>query len=359
MSTPTTPERRTLDVVVPLYNEAEGIVGFHAALVDVLDGVADRYAWSVIYVVDPSSDGTSERVRGLVSADPRVHAVLMLRRAGHQMSLVAGMERSTADAVITMDGDMQHPPALIPEMLAHFESGADVVQTVRARTENQGWLSRSLSRGFYRVMHRLSDVPIVDGGADFRLMSSRVVRILTREIPESDRFLRGLIPWLGLPTATIEFTAPARAAGTSKYNFGRSLSLAISGMVSFSKAPLHVGIVLGTVVSVLGLLSGLLAFVLWLTGASIPAGWATIVVMVSLLSGVQLISLGLIGLYVGVIFDESKKRPQILVDEFVTGPARTVPGSVDADLLVERAPDGRAALAGERVEDVERVPNDA
>ena len=313
------PVRATLDVIVPLYNEADGIQQFHLALVEVLQSLQERYSWSVIYVVDPSSDGTALLVRELVEADDRVHAVLLLRRAGHQMSLVAGMERSTADAVVTMDGDLQHPPELIPQMLALFETGVDVVQTIRSKTEGQGWLPEALSRGVYWLMGHLSKVPMIQGGADFRVMSSRVVNILSTEIVESDRFLRGLIPWLGLPTATLEFDAPARQAGRSKYSFGRSLSLAASGIVSFSKAPLHLGIVLGLVVGALGLLSGIVALVLRLSGADIPAGWTTLVIMVALLSGMQLITLGLIGLYLGVVFDEAKRRPQILVGELLPG----------------------------------------
>lgn len=311
----------TLDVVVPLYNEADGIADFHRALVEVLATVEPRYAWSVVYVVDPSPDGTAERVRAIADADARVGAVLLMRRAGHQMSLIAGMERSAADVVITMDGDLQHPPTLIPAMLDLFESGVDVVQTVRARTVGQGWLARTLSSGFYRVMARLSEVRMVPGGADFRLMSSRVVRILCDEIGESDRFLRGLIPWLGLPTATIEFDAPARHAGRSKYSLRRSLALAASGVVSFSKVPLHLGIVLGLVVGALGVISGIVAAIMRLAGADIPAGWTTLVVMVAVLSGMQMVTLGLIGLYLGVIFDEAKRRPQILVGSVIRRPA--------------------------------------
>jgi glycosyltransferase involved in cell wall biosynthesis len=305
----------TLDVVVPLFNEAEGIETFHAALVEVLQTMDSRYLWCVVYVVDPSPDGTAERVRRLVEADDRVRALLLLRRAGHQMSLIAGMERSTADIVITMDGDLQHPPSLIPTMLDLYETGVDVVQTVRFKTDGQGWIASALSRGFYRLMGKLSEVRMVPGGADFRLMSARVVEILCHEIGESDRFLRGLIPWLGLPTATLEFTAPARELGRSKYSFSRSMSLAVTGVVSFSKVPLHLGIVLGLVVGALGLVAGIVAGVMRLSGADIPAGWATLVVMVAILSGMQMVTLGLIGLYLGVIFDEAKRRPQILVSE--------------------------------------------
>lgn len=347
----TSPVRGTLDVVVPLFNEAEGIRTFHQTLAGVLDALRDRYSWSVIYVVDPSSDGTAAIVRELTEADDRVCGVLLLRRAGHQMSIIAGLERSDADAVIMMDGDLQHPPELIPEMLALFETGVDVVQTVRAKTEGQGRMARAMSRGFYRLMGHLSEVPMVQGGADYRLVSARVARILSKEIVESDRFLRGLIPWLGLPTATIEFVAPPRAAGRSKYSFRRSVSFAVSGIVSFSKVPLQVGIVLGLIVSLIGIVSGVVALVMKLAGADIPAGWTTLVVMVAILSGMQLLSLGLVGLYLGVVFDEAKKRPQILVGEVISARAETAPEGAprrangSAGRRSERGPVNRAAKA--------------
>jgi len=311
--------RKTLDVVVPLFNEAEGIATFHASLAGVLDALEPRYAGSVIYVVDPSPDGTADRVREIADKDDRVRAVLLLRRAGHQMSIIAGLHESDGDAVIMMDGDLQHPPELIPQMLDLYEGGVEIVQTVRARTEGQGRVARAMSQGFYRLMGRLSEVPMVPGGADYRLVSARVARILSEEIVESDRFLRGLIPWLGLPTAMVEFVAPQRAAGSSKYSFRRSLSFAVTGIVSFSKLPLQIGIVLGLIVSLIGILGGVIAIITWLAGADIPAGWTTLVVMVAVLSGMQLMTLGLVGLYVGVVFDEAKKRPQILVAEVVDG----------------------------------------
>jgi dolichol-phosphate mannosyltransferase len=310
---------RTLDVVVPLFNEAEGIATFHEALVGVLDTLEPRYTSSVIYVVDPSPDGTAERVREIADKDGRVRAVLLLRRAGHQMSIIAGLKESDADVVIMMDGDLQHPPELIPRMLDLHEGGMEIVQTVRARTEGQSRIARAMSQGFYRLMGRLSEVPMVPGGADYRLISARVARILSDEIVESDRFLRGLIPWLGLPTATVEFVAPQREAGRSKYTLRRSISFAVNGIVSFSKVPLQIGIVLGLIVSLIGVVSGVGAAVMWFAGADIPAGWTTLVVMLAVLSGMQLVSLGLVGLYLGVVFDEAKKRPQILVAEVVAG----------------------------------------
>lgn len=311
---------RTLGVVVPLFNEAEGIVAFHRVLVGVLVQLEGRYDWSITYVVDPSSDATTLRIRELAEEDSRVTGLFLLRRAGHQMSLIAGMERTKTDVMITLDGDLQHPPELIPEMLSLYEGGVDVVQTVRVRTEGQGFLSRVMSASFYRLMGRLSDVPMIEGGADFRLLSARVVDIVCNQVVENDKFLRGLIPWIGLPTATVEFTAPARVSGSSKYSFGRSYSLAASGLVSFSKVPLHLGVALGAVVSALAILGGFMAVLLRMTGAPIPAGWTTLVVMTAMLSGAQLFAIGLIGLYLGVVFDEAKRRPRILVAETVSRP---------------------------------------
>lgn len=332
-------ELPSLGVVVPLFNEAAGLADFHRALVAVLESVADRYRWCVLYVVDPSPDGTATRARALADSDDRVGALILMRRAGHQMSLVAGMERIGTDVVVTMDGDLQHPPELLPRILDLYETGVDVVQTVRTSTAGQSLLSAAASRSFYRLMTRLSEVPMVPGGADYRLMSGRVVRILTKDIQESDRFLRGLLPWLGMPTATVEFEAPARGAGESKYTFRRSLQLATSGIVSFSKVPLQLGIVLGLVVGALGLLSGVAAFIARLSGADIPAGWATLVVMVAVLSGMQLVALGLIGTYLGVVFDEAKKRPQIIVGDHVE--------ATPSPVCAEGGPDPDRGLRGD------------
>jgi glycosyltransferase involved in cell wall biosynthesis len=312
-------ERRSICVVVPLFNETAGLGSFHEELSQTMRGQESDYSWSVIYVVDPSPDGTADLVRTLAAADEHVSGVFLLRRAGHQLSLLAGMRASDADAVITMDGDLQHPPELIPEMLRRFADGADVVQTIRVSTDGQGAISRHFSNGFYSLMNRLSDVKIEKGGADYRLMSRTVVDILGNDIVEQDLFLRGLIPWLGLPTSLVEFTARERVAGKSKYSLSRSLSLAASGIVSFSKVPLHIGIGLGLVVCALAAVGAVAAILARFLGADIPAGWTTLVVVLALLSGVQLLCLGLIGMYVGVIFDEAKKRPLILIADTVGG----------------------------------------
>lgn len=304
-------------MVVPLLNEAAGIHRFHQELVRALEVVSHRYDWRILYVVEPSTDGTAGIVRDFVETDPRLGAVFMLRRAGHQMALIAGMQRSRAEACITLDGDLQHPPSLIPAMLDLYETGVDVVQAVRTRTAGLSPMDNLLSKGYYRLINGLTEVPIVPGGADFRLMSARVVKIVSHDITENDRFLRGLVPWLGLPTATIEFEAPARVAGESKYSVKRKLALAVSGVVSFSKIPLHLGLGLGLVVSALAVILGIGAIIVRLAGVPVAAGWTSLVVLITLLAGAQLLTLGLIGMYLGIVFDESKKRPQIFVADEV------------------------------------------
>jgi dolichol-phosphate mannosyltransferase len=302
-----------VDVVVPLLNEAGIIREFHCELMKALDGVSDRYECRVLYVVEPSTDGTAEIVRGIAESDPRVAALFNLRRAGHQMALIAGMQHSRSDACVTLDGDLQHPPSLIPEMLRLFETGVDVVQTVRTRTEGISIFNRTSSRLYYSIINKLTDVPITPGGADFRLVSARVVEIVSRRVTESDRFLRGLVPWLGLPTAYLDFEAAPRRAGESKYSAKRRISLAVSGILSFSKIPLQAGLFLGLIVTGLAMLFALGAVGYRFAGGSVAAGWTSLVVLISLMTGAQLLALGLIGMYIGVVFDEAKKRPQVLI----------------------------------------------
>src|SRR5215204_3040009 len=212
----------SLRVVCPVYREADSIAEFHGRLWDVLDGLSDRYRCSVQYVIDPSDDKTVETIRDLIGENSATSALVMSNRFGHQMALLAGMDHSEADVLITLDCDLQHPPELFPTLLSRYEEGYDVVQTIRTETENQARLSKFASRRFYRVLNRLSDTEILEGGADYRLLSRRVVDVFKVDIRERNQFLRGLIPWVGFRACRVEFTAGARHAGESKYSFARS-----------------------------------------------------------------------------------------------------------------------------------------
>lgn len=308
-------DRKKLCVVAPAYNEGDGLENFCASLKSVLETVESKYEWSLIIVIDPSQDDTEQVVRDLAHADARVSALVMSRRVGHQASLMAGMDQCRADACITMDADLQHPPELIPEMLALFETGADVVQAVRVSTDGVGMLSASLSKAFYKLLNRASDIELIESGADFRLLSKRVLTVFQTELRERNPFLRGLVQWTGYPTETLHFVAPARHSGQSKYSMRAKGRLSLSGLVYFSNTPLKIGLIAGASIAVFAVVIGILSIVPVLLGESTPPGWTTLAVLMAFLSSAQLLSIGLLGIYIGAIFDEVKQRPTYLIRE--------------------------------------------
>lgn len=308
---------KSIDIVVPVYNEAEGVGDFNAQLWDALRTLSDRYRFRVIYVVDRCPDGTIEVLRTIAAAEPRVLALYMSRRFGHQMSLVAGLDHADADAVIMMDGDGQHPPSLVPVLLERFEAGFDVVQTVRQYGRELGPLRRLTSSAFYALQNRLSPVEIQDGMSDFRLVSRKVLRVFQQSIREQHQFLRGLFQWVGFNRTTVTFVSPPRAHGRTKYRVGDLFVFSIAGIVSFSKVPLRAAVLLGSGFAMLAVLYG--AWLLWqfAAGGLFPPGYASLILVTLLMGGLQLMFLGLIGEYIGSIFDESKRRPLYIVDEFI------------------------------------------
>jgi polyisoprenyl-phosphate glycosyltransferase len=311
----TTMSQPSLRVVCPVYREAESISDFHKRLWDVLGGLGNRYDISVQYVIDPSDDETVAIVRDLIGESTETSALVMSNRFGHQMALLAGMDDSNSDVLITLDCDLQHPPELLPALLEKYEEGYDVVQTIRTSTENQSRIGRFLSSRFYRLLNKLSDTKIVDGGADFRLLSRRVVNVFKNDLRERNQFLRGLIPWIGFRSCQVEFTADQRHGGQSKYSFARSLRLATDGLVSFSKAPLRLGVGIGLFFAVGAFAYALATGIVWVTNGSIPPGWASLAMLVAGSTGVLLAFMGILGLYIGAIFDEVKARPHYIVAE--------------------------------------------
>ena len=312
---------KTLAVVCPVYNEAEVIGRFHEALSAVLDAMADRAQSHVLFVLDRSTDDTREILRGIAARDPRVRVLVLSTRFGHQASLLAGIDHADADAVVMLDSDLQHPPELIPELFAEFERGRDIVYTIRKDSAEVGWLKRVTSRLFYRVINRLSHVPIDPSAADYRLISRRVANVFRTKIRERNQFLRGLFAWVGFDRAGVSFQVRGRAAGRSKYSVRRLVTFAITGITSFSKRPLKAAIWVGLAFAVLALALALVTLVQYFVYKSLPPGWATIVIVGAGLNGIQLVFLGILGEYIGAIFDEVKARPHYLVDEKINFPA--------------------------------------
>jgi dolichol-phosphate mannosyltransferase len=313
-----------VDIVLPVYNEAEGIADFHASLAAACDALTE-HTFLFRYVVDKCPDDSFGVLRGLAARDPRVRVLQLSRRFGHQASLMAGLDRCRGDAAIMMDCDGQHPPAMIAKLLEQFAQGFDVVHTLRADAADTGLLRKAAGACFYRLLDRLSDTEIREGAADFRLVSRRVLEVFQRDIREQNPFLRGLFSWVGFRQTTLSFQAANRLRGSSKYTLGRLLRFAIAGVQSFSKTPLTLAMRAGLAIAGLSFLVGLFSVLDYLfhTGiseqAGLPKGYTTLVLLVTFSLGVQLIVLGILGSYIGSILDEVKRRPLYVVEEEIGG----------------------------------------
>jgi dolichol-phosphate mannosyltransferase len=308
---------RTVDIVLPAYNEEEGIAVFHEALAAAIRPLESRYRFQVIYVLDRSRDNTFGILKALAARSVNVTVLHLSRRFGHQMSLVAGIDHSDADAVIMMDCDQQHPPGMIPLLLQKFEEGYEIVHTIREYDRKTGFMKRSTSQLFYRLQNALSPVDLPVGAADFRLISRKVAKVFRTAIREQNQFLRGLFQWIGFSTTTITYTTAPRKAGRTKYQPGRLLAFAIAGMLSFSKLPLRLASLIGFAISSLSLLYGAFLIFYFFWAGHIPPGYTSMIVIILFMGGLQLTVLGIIGEYLGSIFDEVKGRPLYVIDEVV------------------------------------------
>jgi polyisoprenyl-phosphate glycosyltransferase len=306
---------KTLTVICPVYNEEKVISVFYQELTRVLTTLTGKYATSILFVVDRCTDRTLEVLRSIAIEDSSVRVLALSSRFGHQHSLLAGIDHSDADVVIMLDSDLQHPPALLPQMLAAYEAGYDVVYTFREDTNEIAALKRLTSRLFYRLLNSISEIPINASAADFRLMSRRVVKVFQEQIRERNLFLRGLVGWVGFKSLGISFQVEQRRAGETKYSLGRMVRFGIDGIVSFSKRPLQAAIIVGVAFAMFGLLYAVITLVQFFYLSSLPSGWTTLTILISTFSGIQLVFLGIIGEYIGAIFDEVKHRPHYLVDE--------------------------------------------
>jgi len=303
------PHRPLLSIVIPCFNEEACAPEMARRLSAAMEAVdAD---WEAIFVDDGSTDATGERLAELAGADSRVGYIAFSRNFGHQMALLAGMSRARGAAVISLDGDLQHPPELIPELVRHWRDGFDVVYTVREGTEG-ALLKEAISAGFYRVLRRLTGVDIPTGGADFRLLDRVVVDALLA-CEERFVFVRGLVPWLGFRRKAVPYEAHERFAGSTKYVFARMLRFALDGVFSFSTVPLRMISLLGVATVALGVLYGFYSIAVRLFTNSAVSGWTSLVVLVLVFSGTQLLSLGILSEYVGRIYEEVKRRPRYIV----------------------------------------------
>ena len=297
-----------LSVVVPVHNEQENILPFHTEAIRHLPE-----DFELIWVNDGSTDGTLSIIRDLATRDPRVKCISLSRNFGHQAALMAGMTQAQGDITVIMDGDLQHPPALLPEMLRSLEQGNDIVSAKKTATDDAGTLKRSGSGLFYKLFNVLSDTPIEDNVSDFRAFN-RKVRDALLSLPERELFLRGLFSWIGFRQAIIPYRAPARQHGRSKYGTIHMTRLALKGAVSFGFKPIRLSLVFGLLVCAASLLYALYALYAHGQGRTVP-GWTSTMIVIMFLGGVQLLMIGLIGEYIASLYSEAKRRPLFLVDE--------------------------------------------
>jgi dolichol-phosphate mannosyltransferase len=300
------PKPTSLAVIAPFYNEAGLVDRFYQALCAALDPLG--LACTFVFVDDGSSDATLLELNQLADADPRVTVLSLTRNFGHQIALTAGLDYADADVVITMDSDLQHPPAVIPEMLRLHASGVDVIYGVRKNEDNRGYIKRLTAKLFYRLLRRFTHVDIIGGAMDFRLMSRRAVAAL-RQMPERHRFLRGMVPWMGFPFQTLAYDEQQRVAGQSKYTWRKMLRLARHGFFSFSTAALDMITLLGIFMAGAALLYLIYALLAWVFVGRVVPGWTSVITVVLIVSGVQLISIGILAQYIGMIFEQVKGRP--------------------------------------------------
>jgi len=299
-------------VVVPVYNEEEVLTEFHRELTAVLRALGEPF--EIVYVDDGSVDRSPQILRSLAAAEPAVRGVRLSRNFGHQLALSAGLDLAEGQAVITLDADLQDPPALIPELIAPWREGAEVVLARRRRRRGEGLLKRVSSRLFYRLLRKLSGLTLPVDVGDFRLVD-REVCLWLRGLPERHRYLRGLIGWAGFRQAEVLFDRQPRRAGRSKYPPGRMLRFALDGLTSFSIAPLRAAAGLGALVTAGGLVYLLYVLYRRLIADATVAGWASIVSLLVIFNGLILMLLGVLGVYVGRIYEEVKGRPLYMVRE--------------------------------------------
>ncbi len=312
-----------LSIVVPIHNEQECLGELEERLSTVLDSI-DEPA-EVILVDDGSTDQTPVLMALLSERDPRYKVLLLSRNFGHQVAITAGLDRAAGDAIVIMDGDLQDPPEVIPELVERWREGYDVVFAVRRRREGEPTLRRLRAALFYRFFRVVSDLDAPVDVGDFRLINRRVLTVLSG-MRERHRYLRGMVSWVGFRQTGVEYVREERHAGQSKYPFGKLLQLGLNGVVSFSNAPLVLSLRVGLVVSLLAIATGVAAIAIKIAGLFPIPGTATIVVLVAFLGGLQLLILGVLGIYLGRIYDEVKARPLYLIDREIGFGDRSAPG---------------------------------
>jgi dolichol-phosphate mannosyltransferase len=308
-------DRRTenifLSIIVPAFNEEGNI----EAVAEQIKQQAEQYRkYEIIFINDGSTDATAEKLRMLHRNNPNIQFIFFSRNFGHQSALLAGIHHASGDCIISMDADLQHPPAMIPQLVSKWQEGFDIVTTLRDDSQNTSWFKRSSSSVFYKLMNRLSNITLKEGAADFRLIDRSVAQVISNS-REYNLFLRGYIAWLGFKQCMVPYIPHQRQSGKTKYSFGKMMMLAINGITSFSVKPLRVAMILGAAISLLAFIYAIYAIYVYLeTNEAVP-GWTSVLVSILFIGGLQLLILGIIGEYLGRTLMQTKQRPDYVIME--------------------------------------------
>jgi glycosyltransferase involved in cell wall biosynthesis len=313
----------TFSVVIPVFNEAESITEFHRRLSVMTHKAGDT--WEFIFINDGSTDASPELLKQFAHADKRVRVIDFVRNFGHQIAVTAGLDIAQGRAVIVIDADLQDPPEVIPELIAKWREGNEVVYAVRSEREGETWIKEMTAKLFYRVIFQITDIKIPLDTGDFRLLDEKVVSVM-RQMRERHRFLRGMASWVGFRQAGVPYRRQARYAGKTKYPFSKMMRLALNAITSFSYFPLQLATYVGFVCAVVSAVSIPIVIILRFSGSGAFFGQATTLISVLFLGGVQLICLGILGEYVGRIYDEVKGRPLYIVREPSASGSKSRPG---------------------------------
>ena len=298
--------------VVPIFNE-EAVLPLFVRRIDLLTAGLDGPA-EVIFVDDGSTDGSAALLASLTAQNPACRSIGLSRNFGHQIAISAGMDVARGQAIIVMDADLQDPPEIVTQMIARWQAGYQVVYAKRLSRASESWFKRVTAHVFYKWLGRLTQVDIPRDVGDFRLIDRKVLDAF-KAMPEQDRFVRGMFAWLGFRQTAVEFHRPARAAGETKYPLFKMMRLALNGIIGFSDAPLRLAIWVGMVVSALAFAYGLYVIAMWSAQSPLVSGWSSTIVIISFLCGINMLMTGIIGLYIGRIYNEVKRRPLYVVDQ--------------------------------------------
>lgn len=299
-------------IVAPIYNEIDNLPELYHRVKEVMDTTGE--AWELVLVDDGSTDGSTEKVRELAKQDEHIRPVIFARNFGHQIAITAGWDFARGDAIVIIDADLQDPPEVILDLIAKWKEGYEVVYAVRAEREGESWFKKFTAAAFYRLIYSITDVKIPLDTGDFRLMDRKVVNVL-KTMRERHRFPRGMSAWVGFKQVGVEYKRAARHAGMTKYPFRKMLKLALNAITGFSYFPLQVATYIGFFAAGVAILAIPVVIYMRITGSQAFYGQATTLISVLFLGGVQLISLGILGEYIGRLYDEAKGRPLYIVRE--------------------------------------------